>query len=185
MIFAVAVGEVIVVSSDDEAVVEVADPTIEVADPVIEVADPVIEVANPVIDVPNPVLGNEWVLVDDNVGDEWVEPEVQWDPLQMVDEEMVLVPNESHVHAVPLQMIPPLDTVQIFSQSTQSSTFWWEYLNFASDDDASTANSFNYTTQGIRGRSRYKNHHSPLKPNVSLSSTASNSPCGKPPKKFK
>lgn len=171
MIFAPAVGAVIVVSSDDETVVEVADP--------------VIDVPNPVIDVQNPVLGNAWVLVDDNVGDQWVEPDAQWEPLQMVDEEMVLVPIESPAHAVPWQMIPPLDTVQISSQSTQSSNFWWEYLNFTSDDDASTANSFNYTTQCIHGRSRYKNHHSPLKPNVRLSSTASNSPCGKPPKKFK
>lgn len=98
------------------------------------------------------MLGNEWVLVDDNVGDQRVEPDAQWEPLQMVDEEMVLVPIESPVHVVPRQMIPPLDTVQISSQSTQSSTFWREYLNFASDDDASTANSFNYTTQGIHGR---------------------------------
>lgn len=142
------------------------------------------------MDAPNAPVGNEFVLVDEEL------PAADGDPdFVMVDEEPVMmvhplaiIPYEEPVQAVPLQMVPPLDMVEISSSSTQSSLVnWWEYVDFMSDDEGSTANSFNYasaTKKGIREHaSRCKTYLSPVKKGVRLSSTASNSPLGKPPRK--
>lgn len=106
-------------------------------------------------------------------------------------EALAIVPHLDPDEPKPLQMVPPLDMIDVSSSSTQSSLFnWWEYIELMSDNegstatDTSTANSFAFPTMASKGiyrhTSRYKNK-SPTKPSIHLSSTASNSPVAKPP----
>lgn len=110
-----------------------------------------------------------------------------------VVEELAIVPYVNPEEQKPLQMIPPLDMIGVSSSTTESSLFnWWEQISLMSDDEGSTAtntstaNSIAFATvepKGIRHHtSRYKNK-SPVKPSIRLSSTASNSPLAKPPRK--
>lgn len=127
-----------------------------------------------------PPAGNEMIVVHEDVH----EPE-GW-VMVHPDEAMVDADVGSPIHAIPLQMIPPLDMIEVSSNSTQSECVnWWDYLNLMSDEegssqtDISTANSFSYSQQGIRGRRIRKKPVSPKDDGIRLSSTASNSPFGK------
>lgn len=142
------------------------------------------------------LLGKKFVLVDENVGnvDNNVgEVEVHAQKGGRGDD-LAIVPYVGPEMAQPLQMIPPPHAVDISSMDTESSVFnWWEeYLDVMSDDDgstatdASTANSVaigvNTSKGNWTGYSRYT-YYSPKKPGTRFSSTASNSPFGKPPRK--
>lgn len=141
-------------------------------------------------------------LVDNNVGKETGTRETDYvlvdadgahtQEAVMVDQ-LAIVPYIEPEEAQPFQIIPPLDMIDISSTSTQSSLFnWWEQIGMMPDDegstatDTSTANSFAFavsTAKGTRtGYSRYK-YYSPIKPGIHLSSTASNSPFAKLPRK--
>lgn len=165
VIFAQAVSDVIILSSDDE-------------------------------ELPN-ATGKDFVLVDEELPNAPVEPEYVVVDEMMIEQPkntMAIVPYQPPVEAIPLQAIPTLDAIDISSSSTQTELLnWWEYVDFTSDDegstatDASTARSLNFatsTSRGFRERfSRCKTSMSPVKSGIHLSSTASNSPLAKPPSK--
>lgn len=153
VIFARAVDDIVVVSSDEEGT-----------------------------NLPNELTGKEFILIDD----EMPQQEEQRD---MIVEPYAIVP---YVEPVPLQSIPPLDTINISSTSTQTSVFnWWDYLACMSDDEGSTATESStarsFKCPITQNRRRLRHHTSrdngpvsPLKSGVLLSATASNSPLSKP-----
>lgn len=154
------------------------------------------------MELPTEMLGKEFVPVDDAMPRKDDALMVDWqfvgmdvaaphEPAGMMVDNLAIVP---YIEPLPIQSIPPLDTINISSSSNESSLAnWWDYLAVSSDDegstatDSSTARSFNFYSSTKRGfgkhSSRYKSHLSPVKPTVHLSSTASNFPLAKPPRK--
>lgn len=165
VIFAPSAYPVIILSSDDEGV-----------------------------DLPNEAAGKQFVLVGEEGNLPDFMEDVQHEPLEGSNEQLAIVPYQPPIDAAPLQSIPHGDLVDISSSTATSSLVHWrDLLGAWSDDegstatDGSTARSFIFSTSTRRGfrehTSRYKTRMSPVKHCANMSSTASNSPHGKPPRK--
>lgn len=139
------------------------------------------------------VLVDEELFEDDHNSMDHDYVDANHQTIAVVVAELAIVPYVDPNEPQSLQMIPPLDMIEVSSSTTQSSLAnWWEQLDFMSDDegstatDTSTANSFAFASLSSKGLHNHTSHYkdkSPMKPSIRLSSTASNSPLAKQPRK--
>lgn len=104
----------------------------------------------------------------EHVGDEVMQGGEAWNDglhaVAMADIANVPFRVESPIHAVPLQVIPPLDMMEISSGSSHSTTLhnWWDYIN-VSFEDSEGSSATDLSTGHSVNTGRNNGHRTPMR----------------------